>query len=386
MASKRRIRRAELPLVPLPPLSARQEHVLRRWLGIDAKERQWQSLLDAAGVTHLDTAEPLLHILLQAGAVAIKEEFVHSQWRPWRVVWTDLDALQRTVGVVTLAERHANKAGLAATLQQLAQEHTWLADAVQACLASATPLQAPRAALLHALTQWRLEQRSGMRQDFALHARAHTKAISPGEWDWLERHVALDAVGIARFAPLLLIGGALTLHRPPGPAGGGDLALQGLHFVGLPCRQLAAPMVVRVAPARYWLIENRASFERQAQQIEHGVCIVWLPGRPGSDWLDAMRWLLQAAPAPATISCDPDPAGIQIATTAGQLWTDAKLDWQADHMAPAWWAQGKTLALNDYDRRVLSELAQQADLPANLAALRDYLQTTGHKAEQEGWL
>lgn len=382
----KRIRRAELPFSALPPLSASQQGVLRQWLGSDALERRWQSLLDTAGVAHLDTADTLLHRLLNAGAVAVKEEFVHGQWRPWRVVWTDLQALQRAVGVATQAERQANKADLTTGLQGLAQEHPWLAEAAQACLTGPAPVQAARATLLQALATWHLEQRSGMRQDFALHARTHTKAISPGEWDWLERHIALEAVGIARFAPLLLIGGALTLHTPSGPAGGGDLALHGLHFVGLPCGQFAPPLAVRAGPESYWLIENRASFERQARRVEAGVCIVWLPGRPGSDWLAAVRWLLQAAPAPATISCDPDPAGIQIAATAGRLWDEARLAWQAKHMAPAVWQNGKTLALTDYDRRVLSELQAQPDLPTGLAELREYLHTSGRKAEQEGWL
>jgi hypothetical protein len=99
-----------------------------------------------------------------------------------------------------------------------------------------------------------------------------------------------------------------------------------------------------------------------------------------------MRWLLVQAPAPATLSCDPDPAGIQIALTAGALWDEAGVTWQVSHMAPSCWQTGKTLPLNDYDRRVLAELQTNATLPPDLAALRDFILSSGTKAEQEGWL
>lgn len=44
-------------------------------------------------------------------------------------------------------------------------------------------------------------------------------------------------------------------------------------------------------PRRYWLIENRASFERQALAAAPGPCVVWLPGQPPQSWREAMQWL-----------------------------------------------------------------------------------------------
>jgi hypothetical protein len=143
---------------------------------------------------------------------------------------------------------------------------------------------------------------------------------------------------------------------------------------------------VVAAPKVYWLIENRASFERQSRQLAPGVCLVWLPGRPSNAWLEAMRWLLTQAAAPATMSCDPDPAGIQIALTAAALWDEAEVAWEVSHMAPSYWQMSKTLPLNDYDRRVLAELQTNPTLPPDLAALRDFILSSGTKAEQEGWL
>lgn len=367
----------------LPPLSAAQHAVLLRWLKAEAQERSWQVLLDAAGAEQLDAADSLLQALLGAGAIALKEEFRHAQWQPWRVVWRDLPALQRAAGLVAAPEREAAHQDVRAALQRLAQSHPELSVAVQHGLDAALPqttLQA-RAQLLQALAQWRDEQRDGLRQDFALSARGHTKAITNAEWAWLETQLPLEALGIARFAPLLWLGGALSLRRQDF-----QMDLRSMVFCGLPSTQFASPLTVTAGPSSYWLIENRASFERQARQLEAGVCLIWLPGRPGHDWQTAVAWLIAQAPAPGRISCDPDPAGIQIALTAGALWEQAGLPWRSTQMAPALWQDGKTLPLNDYDHRVLIELQAQPGLPVELQGLRDYLLDAGHKAEQEGWL
>ncbi len=379
----RRTRQSTEAFAGLPPLSPAQRAVLLRWLRSDAQERRWQSLLDAAGAEHLDAADSLLQALLSAGALALKEEFRHAQWQPWRVVWRDLAALQRAAGLVAAPEREAAQQDLLEELRQLAQTHPELSAAVQNCLGASLPkttLQA-RAQLLQALARWHNEQRNGLRQDFALAARGHTKAITDAEWGWLDAQLPLEALGIARFEPLLWLGGALSLRRQDW-----RLDLRSMVFCGLPSKQLAAPLCVDQGPGSYWLIENRASFERQARRLEAGVCLVWLPGRPGSDWLAALAWLIAQAPAPGRISCDPDPAGIQIALAAGQLWEQAGLPWRSAHMAPGSWKDGRTQALNDYDRRVLAELQAQPGLPAELQQLRDYLLAAGHKAEQEGWL
>lgn len=380
----KRTRRSSEPFAELPALSTAQHSVLRAWLKSHAQERNWQSLLEAAGVSHLDAAQELLPLLLNAGAVAVKEELVHTQWRPWRVVWTDLDALQRAAGIATRTERQADRCRWVEQLQALAEEHDWLAAAVQSCLRGqlSASAQAARTELLIALVQWKQEERQGLRQDFALAARGHTKALTATEWDWLEQHVPMESLGIARFEPLLYLGGALGLRDAER---GAQWRLDATGFVALPCRKLAAPLTVCKVPSHYWLIENRASFERQVLRLDSDVCIVWLPGRPGHDWQTAMRWLLQAAPAPAVISCDPDPAGIQIALTAGALWHAAGLSWRADRMAPQEWLGGATLPLNAYDLRVLEAL-EHTPLPAELATLRDALLQHRCKAEQEGWL
>ena len=55
-------------------------------------------------------------------------------------------------------------------------------------------------------------------------------------------------------------------------------------------------------------------------------------------------------------------------------------------MAPDYWQRGTTLPLTYYDHRVLAELQSFDALPLALATLRDYMLSSGTKAEQEGWL
>ena len=378
----RRIQQADDVFAEAPTLPPAQSEVLKRWLVAHARERTWQSLLERAGINHLETAEALLQTLLQFGVVQVKQIFRNAHWWPERVVWRDLPRLQNAFGVQSADERTSERLAFKQQLHDLAKESPWTVPAAQTCLTGNLPLPTlrGRTELLQCLSQWATEERFGVRQDFALFARPHTKAIAKAEWDWLETHLSLEDLGIARFEPVLWLGGALGLQ---GPVGRLDVGLMG--FVGLPAKRLGAPLTVVHPPTQYWLLENRASFERCVAKADPATCVIWLPGRPSEDWLNAMGWLLDHAPAPAEISCDPDPAGIEIAITAGRLWNTRGLTWRSENMAPKVWQEAKTTPLNGYDRQVLFRLGH-ADLPADLANLRDFLAQSGSKAEQEGWL
>lgn len=383
-AKHRRTRQAVAAFSAVPELRAAHRDLLARWLDADAMERNWQSLLKLAGPSEVDRADELLSVLLEAGVVAVREEFKNGRWWAVRVVWRDLPGAQRALGLLPAAERIEKRQALLQQIATLAEQHPWAASACQSCLAPslATEKLRGRVQLLQGLSTWQAEQRFGMRQDFALWTRAHTKAITSAEWEWLESQVALESFSIARFEPVLWLGGALTLQTSRG-----SMDMDALGFLGVPSKGLVAePNHVTRVPLRYWLVENRASFERCALRADAGTCVIWLPGRPPGDWMAAVQWLLNQAPAPAEISCDPDPAGIEIALTAGQLWTERGLPWQCTHMAPDYWQNGKTLLLNDYDRRVLSSLGGRTDLSTELAELRDFIASEGRKAEQEGWL
>ena len=359
-----------------------QQALLRDWLRGDASQRRWQTLLDAAGPDRLELADALREQLLACGALQARERLARGQWQVEHIVWADLAALQQALGLRDAATRAADQLALARDADALALHAPWLQGAVQD-LASGRYAEATRRArlqLLQALADWQAEQRFGLQRDFAQFARGQTKAISAGEWDWLARHIDLAARGIARFAPLLWLGGTLSLHAPQGRV---DVAAA--RLCGLPVELFAAPTEA-LAPERYWLIENRASFERQALGAAPGTCVVWLPGQPPTSWQQAMAWLITAAPAPAQISCDPDPAGVAIALTAGALWSAAGLPWQPYRMDRSDWENAPAIALTAEDGQWLARLQARADLPEPLARLCADLRATGRKAEQEAWL
>lgn len=241
------------------------------------------------------------------------------------------------------------------------------------------PAQA-RAALLQALVTWVAAGQQGLRRDFALHL-GHTKAVSEGEWAWLGRHFDLPALGLSPFAPTLTLAGAAALVWPDARR----LDLAALPFVTLPTEALDRLLAVEPAPERWWLIENRASFEKQAARLAPSTLLVWIAGRPTHAWTAALTRLLALSPAPAVISADADPAGIEIACAAAQPWVNRSLSWQPEAMEPARLSHPRAQGLGAYDLATLARL-EQAELPPMLAALRDAMLARGLKAEQEGWL
>lgn len=367
----------------LPPLRAAERALLIDWARNPAPQRRWPTLRQLAGTERLELAEALLDVLVAHGVVAVHEQFRHARWWPQQVQWLDLPRLQRVLGVASAAERAAERARLQDTLQLLVAEHPALEVVANTLLETtlAGPVRAARSELLHALARWCDEQRRGMRQDFALYARPHTKAVSDTEWKWLAQHLDLDTLGIERFAPLLWLGGNLSLRWPRG-----RIDLDALPFTGIPAESLATLEAADATPTDYWLIENRASFERQARRREPGSCVLWVPGRPSIAWQNAVGQLLTHAPAPARISTDADPAGIEIAITAGALWQHAGLAWQPWAMEHERLQCAKTMALNAFDRLTLERLVAQPSLPGMLRDLALAMHQLDCKAEQEGWL
>lgn len=100
-----------------------------------------------------------------------------------------------------------------------------------------------------------------------------------------------------------------------------------------------------------------------------------------------MDRLLTLAPAPAWISADIDPAGVDIACTAGALWDQRGLDWVPHEMnASRLLDTAQHWPLNPHDHRLLDRLARRDTVPEALRALCDSMRQTGRKAEQEAWL
>lgn len=365
----------------LPALKAEERELLQDWLRGSAETRPWPSLLQAAGPGRIELADALSQKALEAGLATRHERSEHGRWWPVKLCWVELEALQAALGLVTRSDRDARTAALAQRLAALMADEL-VGEGAQALAEArmATAAAEARAALLEALRNWAVEGRTGLRRDFALQL-GHTKAISAGEWTWLERYFDLSALGIAAFAPTLTLAGDARLCW----AGDRRLDLGVAPFVTLPVDALLGLQRIDTPPARWWLIENRASFEKQAARRAAGDALVWIAGRPTRAWGEAVSRLIALAPAPAAVSADADPAGIEIALAAAEPWERAGLAWNATAMEPERLDRAGLQPLGRYDRSVLDRLASRA-LPHELAALRDALAARGVKAEQEGWL
>lgn len=365
----------------LPRLDADEQPLLVEWLRGSVATRKWQSLLEAAGPARIELALRLSDLALKAGLCTRRERFEKGRWRTVELCWVELEALQTALGLPTRSDRDARRAALAARLEALMADEL-VGEAAQALAESrmATAAAEARAALLETLVGWVAEGAAGLRRDFALRL-GHTKAVGDGEWAWLERHFDLPALGIGAFAPTLTLAGDLSLLWP----GDRRVDLGALGFASLPVPSLLALQQVAGPPLRWWLIENRASFEKQAARRVPGDALVWIAGRPTRAWGEAMSRLIALAPAPAAISADADPAGIEIALAAAEPWERAGLAWTATAMEPARLDRPGLQPLGRYDLGLLERLAARP-LPPELAALRDALAARGVKAEQEGWL
>lgn len=384
------------PPAALGLLDPAQRDLLARWVRKDHPSRTRQALLREAGAADIECAEALCDRLLRDGWISRRERLSGGRWQWQSVLWRDLPTLKRLLGVGSRAERDAARerllehatAWVAArrgreggdadfdveleqALGELREEPSPRVDALEA-----------RVRLLRALAAWCDARTSGSRRDFALHAGVHTKSVGAADWKWLERGFDLERLGIRGFAPLMWLSGEASLCW-----GARRLDLSCAGFVGIALDDLVRATAIHPRPANWWLIENRASFERQAATLPGGRLLAWLPGRPSSQWLDTLCRLSDLAPAPLLVSADADPAGMDIALAVGREWERRRMAWSPHRMGVAEWRQAtQHWPLNDYDRALLPRLLQRDDLPESLRALGELMLREGRKAEQEAWL
>ena len=395
-----RLRRADLAVPEVLSVEALKHRELwSRWVRAERDKAARGTLLKEAGDAGIERAEAAYEALLREGWIESRESLEGGRWQWQGLVWRDLPRLQQLLGVAGREQREAQRR------QAIGQAEEWLRSrAASADLAAldpdlldettraleqlagdrALPLDALRfrLELLRALADWHDAGEQGLRRVFALRAAGDTKAIGAADWRWLEAGFDLERLGIQQFAPMLWLAGDASLAW-----GERRVDLGALQCVGLPLADLLRADRVLGPVRRYWLVENRASFERQARAVAAGVLLVWMPGRPSARWLEGVAHLLQLAPAPAWISADADPAGIDIARSTGRLWAERGLAWQPHEMGLAQWqSTTQRWPLNAHDRALLQRLAAAGDLPAELRELCEAMQREGRKAEQEAWL
>lgn len=375
-ASRRRFVR-EATGAPLE-LPGAQIDLLLRWLKPNQARRKWSTLLADAGGKDLETAMKLADWLLRHGWSIQVEKRSGSRWNITWLEFPRLDALREMFQLPDpkqLASDWASASAYRFDAADIAAAHAALAS-----LPLGRRLQ--RFSLLKSLDRWRDEERQGTRRDFALLARGDSKGITAAEWNWLAAAVDLEKGGIFEHTPHLLVAGPIRLHT-----GSGSIDLNAsADWAALTPETIASAQRCDGRPGVWRLIENRTSFERSARQRTPEMAVVWLPGFPPGWWQESMRRLLAAAPAPAEIACDPDPAGIAIALQAAKLWEAANLPWlpfamQRDDLLAA--RQRKPLT--DLDRQQLAHLLS-GTLPPTLRQLANALFELGEKAEQEAYL
>jgi hypothetical protein len=394
-----RDRQANAPIPEqLSMLTPEQMELLKRWARMEAARRGRPALLKDVGAASIELAETLCDRLLRDGWIIRRERLTGGSWRWDSIEWRDLAHLQSLLGLTSRGQRAEQRSS------QVERAKIWLQarrddpstssldpDLLDEFTHALSHLESERSmrvdqlslrlSLMQCIATWRDAGLQGNRRDFALYARGSTKAVAEADWRWLESEFDLDRLRIARFAQVVWLAGDMTLRW-------GEQAtnLAPLHFAGLPLTDLARAEAI-LTPTRWWLIENRTSFERQAAERAAGTALVWMPGRPSSGWLAAVRRLLERAPAPAWISADADPAGIDIACGVGALWASRGLAWEPHRMGVAEWAStAQHWPLNEHDRRLLGVLLARSDLPPELRGLCEQIQKAGRKAEQEAWL
>lgn len=384
---------SELGLLPFE-----QRELLTLWVRKDNASRGRDSLLKEGGQHRIELSEALCDWLLREGWINRNEKLIGGHWRWEALTWRDLHTLKKLLGVGSKTQRNESRALLLEDLRQwlsgleatdLPSQHRGLLDDLNHALSSLEQDAAQRVEVLEArdrwiraLYSWCLDERQGTRRDFALHAGEHTKSIGAGDWKWLEEHFELERYGVSHFTPMMWVAGQGVLHWDER-----TVDLNAVSFLALPLDDVLRVKAVTAAPAHWWLIENRTSFERQAQQLADGVLLAWMPGRPSTAWLAAIEHLAQFAPAPLRVSGDADPAGVDMVWGMGRVWERLGLPWEPFRMGlDELRAARQPWALNAHDKVLISRLLESPDLPQALHLLCLAMQRDGFKAEQEGWL
>lgn len=385
---KKRKRYLILPqpdLIALQQLPQVRQQLLRQCLKLGTSSR-WPTWQKLAGLACKNDLDALYDWLLRYGCIVAYESFEKGEWWPYKIDWQHADLLRKALGLPVAEEQQSSLQQLLQGLEQQACED----ERLQSLLASLPSLPVStalkRAQLLQSLLHWQAEQRSGSYRDFALFARGDTKALSAGEWTWLDGNLDLTDYGIQPHTPLLYLSANMQLQLASGVL---DIAAS-QPFIALPVTSLATLTAIQSAPSiRTWIaVENLTSFERLAAQREPDTAVVWLPGFAPSWWQQCMLQLLRLCPAPLQVACDPDPSGVYIARQAMQLWHAHQLDAQPWRMGVAelqHCQHRKPLDTHD-QRRLQSLLDMRADLHPLLAELVQYMHATQQKGEQESYL
>ena len=197
---------------------------------------------------------------------------------------------------------------------------------------------------------------------------------------WIDDTLPLENLGISQHTPSIWLRAPISLK-----CGAGTLDLRCVSdCIGLTPQTISHVIQIEGKVECWRILENRTVFERVARQRGAVDGVLWVPGFAPLWWKQGVTEILSRCPAPAFIACDPDPAGIDIALSVGNIWSENSINWEPWCMdAEVLSTLPKKKQLNGYDINRLQFLVAQ-NLPETLERLACWILENGEKGEQEG--
>jgi hypothetical protein len=378
MRGKRRLRSVLEVTSSLGVLAEEQKELIRSWIKGASSRKKWKGLLATSGFTSVLLAEELLKLLLEAGWVEIEEHRTSGRWEP---VWVDFLAYEELREHLGLSNRDKDKDQADGLHDDFSIEALQIAAAQLDSLPTSAKIK--RHELLCGLERWISDGLQGTRRDFSLFVRGRTKDVTSAEWDWLESQVDLSSYGVAAHTPMIRIKIPGCLRFPEGE----------IDFRMLPgAVALSMDQLIRVTEfsgeiSCWKVLENLTSFEHVVASSGETEGVIWVPGFAPSWWVRAITNLVLVTKSPGKIACDPDPAGLLIASQVGRIWESQNVEWDPWYMDPKdFEGKGVFLPLTEHDFGLLRTFNQRTKNHPELCVLAEWLAEGKLKLEQESFV
>lgn len=359
-------------------LAEDQKGLIRNWVKGVSPRRKWSNLLTTSGFSNLLLSEELLKTLLEAGWIEVEE---HRTSHGWETVWVEFLAYEELREHLGLSNRDKERVQADSLQADFSTDVLRIAAAQLDSLPVATKIK--RYQLLCGLDSWSQEGLQGTRRDFSLFVRGRTKDITTTEWDWLESQVDLESLSIASHIPMirLKIPGILKFTE-------GQIDFRLLPgAVALTMEQISGASSFEGEISCWKVIENLTSFERAISSSRKTEGVIWVPGFAPSWWVKSISHLLSLTKAPGMVACDPDPAGLLIASQVGGVWDSQAMKWEPWCMAPSdFEGKGRLIPMTEFDCRLLNTFNQRINNHRSLVILAKWLENTKMKLEQESFI
>lgn len=378
MRGKRRRRSIREKPASLTVLAEDQKELIRTWVKGISSRRKWQKLLATGGYSNVLLAEELLKILLEAGWVEVEE---HRTPRGWEPIWIEFQDYEDLREHLALRNRDKERAQADNLAGDFSTDALRIAAAQLDTLPAATKIK--RHALLCGLEHWIQDGLQGTRRDFSLFVRGRTKDISAAEWDWLESQVDLASIGISTHTPMIRIKIPAALVFPEGQV---DFRLLP-GAVALTQEQITRASAFAGKISCWKVIENLTSFERVVASSTETEGVIWVPGFAPSWWVQTVAYLVSMTKVPGKVACDPDPAGLLIASQVGEIWGGQNVAWEPWYMDPSdFEGKGTLVSMTDRDIELVRIFVQSNHNNPVLVKLAQWLERHRKKLEQESFV